>query len=149
MGKARRIDSERQIDPLELDDLKIERRLRNMCFLRRQQLLLAIQPTRIAAQRPVGADHPVARHQHRDRVRAIGRADCARRVRVADRAGNIGIAAGLAQGDLAKFAPDSLLECGAANCRATGLKLASAKRCDRIRCLEGSSSKASMEKGGT
>ena len=81
--------------------------------LGREQLALAVEPAGIAAERPVAADHAVARDQHRDMIVAIGRADRADRLGLADRRGDLRIAAGLAGGNLAKLAPDRFLEGGA------------------------------------
>ena len=47
-------------------------------LLQLQQLSLAFQPTGVAGQRAVGADHPVARDHDRDRVATVGQADRAR-----------------------------------------------------------------------
>ena len=63
----------------------------------RQQLALAVEPARIAAERPVAADHAVAGDQHRDMVIAIGRADRADRLGLADRRGDLSIASGFAE----------------------------------------------------
>ena len=94
-----------------------ERQLRaaDRVALGSEQLALAIEPAGIAAKRSVAADHPMARDQHRDVVVAVGRADRADRLGLADRGRDLGIAAGLAGRDLAELAPDRLLERGPGN----------------------------------
>src|SRR3546814_2999575 len=78
-----------------------------------QNFALDRQAIGIAAERAVAAHHPVARDEHRDIVRAIGAPRRAHRPGLADRRGDIGIAARLARRNLAQFAPYRFLEGGA------------------------------------
>ena len=57
---------------------RVEEELRSSCAERRlqvEQQPLALQPAGVAGEAAVGADHPMARDDHRDRVAAVGRAD--------------------------------------------------------------------------
>src|SRR6476469_2316458 len=83
--------------------------------LRLQQLALAVEPTGIAAEGAVTADHPVARDQHCDVVVAIGRADGPDCTGLADGGGDLRIAARFTRRDLAKLPPDGFLKGGAGN----------------------------------
>src|SRR4051812_26848723 len=77
---------------------------------RREQPTFTVEPARIAAERPVAADHAVAWNQHRDMIVAIGGADRANSLGLTDRGGDVGIAARLARRDFAQLAPDGFLE---------------------------------------
>src|SRR6185295_15266238 len=92
-----------------------QRQLRRLAVaaLGGEQQALLVEPAGIAAERPVAADHAVARDEHRDMVVAVGRADRSDRGRLADRRRDLGIAAGLARRDLAQLAPHRFLEGGA------------------------------------
>ena len=79
-----------------------------------EKCTLAVESASIAAERPIRADYPVARHQYRDRVGAIGGADCAGGAGNAHRRGDVCIGAGLACGDLAQFGLHAFLESRAA-----------------------------------
>src|SRR3954452_5057786 len=78
--------------------------------LRRQQLLLTVDPTAVAAKRSVAADHAVTRDEHADVVVAVRRSDGANRLRRSDRSRDLGIASRLPGRDLAQLAPHSFLE---------------------------------------
>ena len=76
-------------------------------------LRLAVEPAAHNRRASVAADHAMAGDQHRDMVVAIGGADCADGSGWPIAASDIGIAARLAERDLAKLAPHRFLECGA------------------------------------
>ena len=60
-----------------------------------------------------GADHPVAGHDHRQRVAGVGRPDGPDGGRPTDRGGDLAVGAGLPGGDHAELLPDGLLEVSA------------------------------------
>src|SRR6266571_1768323 len=79
-----------------------------------QQPLLAPAPAAIAAERPVGSNHPMARDDDRDAVLAVDAADGADGARRSDAARHVRIRPRLAVGDLAERAPRGELELRAA-----------------------------------
>src|SRR6187551_186855 len=83
--------------------------------LGREELALAVETPSVAAQRTVRADHPMARHENRDRVGSVGGTDRSDCVRLTDRSCDVGVAAGLPDRNPAKLAPHGFLETGAAN----------------------------------
>src|SRR6185503_2200061 len=76
----------------------------------RQQLLLALEPPRVAAQPAIRPNRAVARHYQRHRVRAAGAAHRAHRRRCADRARDFLVSARLAARDAAQLVPHAALE---------------------------------------
>src|SRR5438270_2851565 len=81
-------------------------------LLVRQQFPFPIEPPGIAAERSIAADDTVARDQHCNMVVAVRSPDCPHGLRLPDRGGALGIAAGFADRDLAQLAPDRFLERG-------------------------------------
>src|SRR5262249_39637504 len=79
-----------------------------------QEPALALDPSAVAAQPPVGGDDAVARHHQRDRILAVGGAHRAYGLRAADAARQLSIRPGGANRDPAQRRPDTLLERGAA-----------------------------------
>src|SRR2546423_6701304 len=75
-----------------------------------QQRALAVEAAAEARERAVGADHAVARDDHRDRVAAVGEADGADGPGVAEAAGERAVGGRLAGRDLAQHRPHALLE---------------------------------------
>src|SRR6185312_17177701 len=75
-----------------------------------QQLLLARDAPAPAAGRAIGAHHAMAWHDEREFVAAAGVTDGARGPGFADRAGDVGVAAGFARGDARQFLPYAPLE---------------------------------------
>src|SRR5690349_16466554 len=80
-----------------------------------EQLALAVEAARIAAERAIAADHAVARDQHRDMIVAIRGPDRTHGFGLADCGGDLGVAARLAEWDFPQLAPDLLLEGRAGN----------------------------------
>ena len=81
--------------------------------LEREQGLLARQPAAVAGELAVGADHPVARHDHDERVLVGREPDGAGAVRLADRLRDLAVAARLAVGNRGQRAPHLQLVLGA------------------------------------
>jgi hypothetical protein len=76
----------------------------------REQPALAREAAAIAGERMVGANHPVARHDDGDRIRANGKADRAHRRGAADGRRENGIARRRTGRDAAQGGPDRVLE---------------------------------------
>src|SRR3954451_17644979 len=76
-----------------------------------EQCALGRQAAGVARQRPVGADHAMARRDDRDRVAAVGAADRSRHA--AQLARELAVGDRLALRDLAQPRPDGALELGA------------------------------------
>ncbi|MNE80085.1 hypothetical protein D3C80_1766280 [compost metagenome] len=84
-----------------------------MCYsLKRQQLLLQLQPAPVAGQGAVRPDDPVARHNNRNRVLPVSRTDCADRKRAADLHSQLLIGSKASMRNLQQPIPDLLLKGG-------------------------------------
>src|SRR3954470_24373243 len=75
-----------------------------------EQRALHLEAARVAGERAVRADHPVARHYHRHGVAPVRAADRAGRARTADPARDLGIRGGLAVRDRPHLVPHAALE---------------------------------------
>src|SRR6478752_3674152 len=80
-----------------------------------QELFLTNGPPSIAAGPPGGRHNAVAGDDHGDRIGGAGASDGARRLRLADSAGDLRVGARLAVGNPLQFAPDLPLESGGLN----------------------------------
>lgn len=74
--------------------------------------LLSLQAASVARQAPVAADDPVAGHDDRDGIVAVGRPDRAHGARLADGSGEIPVRDRLPERDDREFDPDLALELG-------------------------------------
>src|SRR5690242_11352356 len=75
-----------------------------------QQQPFALKPAAVPGQAAVGTDHTVARHDHGDRIAAVGQADGTSGAGRADLTGDLPVADGLAVWDLAQRLPHAQLE---------------------------------------
>src|SRR3984957_11949606 len=83
--------------------------------LEAEQRFLAFQAAAVAGEAAVAADHPVARHDDRDRVGAVSQAYRARRDEpLAQRPGDVAVADRASVRDLGQLGPDGELERGPA-----------------------------------
>src|SRR5687768_12513711 len=71
---------------------------------------LALEPSAVAHERAVRADHAVAGHDDRDRIAAVRQPDGAHAARVPELAGERSVGPGLAVGDLEQQGPHPPLE---------------------------------------
>src|SRR3954451_5800596 len=86
------------------------RREREHPGLEVEQVPLAVQPAAVAGEAAVRADDPVAGHDDRDRVAAVGGADRPRPVRAPDLPGDLAVAARLAVRDRGQRLPHAAQE---------------------------------------
>jgi hypothetical protein len=69
----------------------------------------------VSGERPIRADDAMTRHDDRDRVRPVGRANRARRVRRSDGASDVSVGGGGPGGNLPQRIPNALLKVGPAS----------------------------------
>src|SRR5262245_41099180 len=79
-----------------------------------EQQALAPEAAAVAAERSVLGNHAMARHEEIKAIGGVGAGDGADRGGGLEARGNLFIAGGLRVGDALQFAPDPLLEIGAA-----------------------------------
>lgn len=80
-----------------------------------QQPFLAVNASAITCHRTIAANHAVARNDDGNGVAAVGRANCAAHIDVAQLAGDVAVGYCGAARDLAQFGPDRFLKTCAAS----------------------------------
>src|ERR1700730_8076332 len=99
------------------DDLSADPRRKTKmktALLKLEQLALDVEPAAVTAKRPARCNHPVAGDDDGNWIPVVRHADGAVGVRMANRLGDVAIAAGLAVWDFEQCAPASELELGSA-----------------------------------